>query len=147
MWSYEYEMCIDAPINVVFGILQDLEHYSLWNPFLVEAEGQVEVDGIVRGKVALGALKMPFEHKIFAYEPNHCVCWRDFGVTAQLVRGQRSRFVADLAGKTHYRCVLQVAGPLSLMSKMVFGKALCEGIVAEARALKYLAEEGKVETR
>jgi hypothetical protein len=48
MKKLEAEITIDAPPSVVWEILVDLDRYAEWNPFVVEAEGTVDVGSKLR---------------------------------------------------------------------------------------------------
>ena len=48
------EIEIDAPAQTVWTVLTDLDQYSEWNPFIVEASGDVEV-----GKRLVNRLRPP----------------------------------------------------------------------------------------
>jgi len=37
------EVTIDAPVEIVWGVVTDLHQYSEWNPFIVSAAGDVAV--------------------------------------------------------------------------------------------------------
>ena len=136
MWEFTHEETIDAPPETVFGLISDLPNYKKWNPFLIIASGNVEMDGIVTGKSVMGRFTTSYRHKIFEYIPNRSLCWRDFGFTSLFVCGQRSRYVETRDGKTHYKCHLKLSGPFSGLVNVIFGEGLRNGIVAEANALK-----------
>lgn len=136
MWEFTHERTIDATPEQVFKLLVDLPGYRNWNPFLIEAAGAVEVGGVVTGKSVLGRFTTSFRHKIFEFVPNRRLCWRDFGMAALFVCGERSRYIEKRAGKTHYRCELKLSGPLAGLVNFMFGDGLRRGIVAEADAIE-----------
>ena len=136
MWEFTHEEIIDAPVEQVFSLLIDLPSYQNWNPFLIEAKGQIETGGVVTGKSVLGKMTTSYRHKILELTPNKSLCWRDFGFPSLFVCGQRSRYVETQDGKTHFRCHLKLSGPFSGLVNLLFGEGLRKGIVAEADALK-----------
>ena len=141
MWEFIHEETVDASAEEVFGLISDLPNYKNWNPFLIIALGQVEVGGVVSGKSVLGKFTTSYRHKIFEYIPNKSLCWRDFGFPSLFVCGQRSRYIENRDGKTHFKCYLKLSGPFSGLINLIFGEGLRNGIVAEAKALKKEAEK------
>ena len=135
MWQFSHEEIIDAPVEAVFRLIVDLPDYQNWNPFLIEAAGDVAVGGVVFGKSALGRFTTSYRHEIFELIPNQRLCWRDFGFPALFVCGERSRFIEQRGDKTAYRCHLKIAGLLSGFVNFMFGDGLRNGIVAEAKAM------------
>jgi hypothetical protein len=136
MWEFTHEETIDAPVEVVFGLMSDLLKYRNWNPFLITCSGRVEMGGVVSGKSVLGKSTTSYRHKIFEYVPNRSLCWHDFGLLSLFVYSRRSRYAETRDGKTHYKCHLIVTGPLSGLVNLMYGEGLRNGIVAEAGALK-----------
>jgi hypothetical protein len=142
MWKFTYEETIDAQIERVFHLISDFSISASWNPFVISASGPAELGGVIRGTVKMGIFKIPFRHKIFEYVHNKSVCWRDFGLIALLFYcGQRCRYVEARGDKVHYKCEIQVSGPLSGLASLIVGRALRNGVIAETRALKYEAEK------
>lgn len=142
MWKFTYEETIEARPEKVFDLIKDFSKSANWNPFVVSASGPAELGGVVRGKVKLGFVKLSFRHKIVEYIRNKSVCWRDFGLVARLFYcGQRCRYVEARGATVHYKCEMQVSGPLSGLARLILGRALRNGVIAETRALKYEAEK------
>ena len=141
MWEFTHEETIDAPPELVFSLISDLPNYKNWNPFLITAEGHVEMGGVVSGKSVLGRFTTSYRHKIYEYQSDKSLCWRDFGFPSLFVCGQRSRFIETHDGKTHYKCHLKLSGPLSGVINLIFGNGLRSGIEAEAKALQKMAIE------
>ena len=142
MWNFTYEETIKARPEKVFDLIKDFSKSASWNPFVVSASGPAELGGVIRGKVKLGYIKLSFRHKIIEYIQNKSVCWRDFGLVALLFYcGQRSRYIETRGNSVHYKCVLQVSGPLSGLSRLFLGRALRNGVIAETKVLKYEAEK------
>ncbi|MFE0136321.1 SRPBCC family protein [Streptomyces sp. NPDC059037] len=41
--NIETQVAIDAPLDVVWDVVVDLDRYREWNPFIIEARGKAEV--------------------------------------------------------------------------------------------------------
>ena len=140
MLEFTHEETIDAPVEVVFDLLSDLPNYEKWNPFVTAESGIAKLDEVIKGKSFLGNMTVAYRHVIYEYKPNESIRWKDFGLPAIAVCGDRSRYLKSVDGKTHYKCYLKVSGPFSFIANLIFGEKLKNGIVAEATALKELAE-------
>jgi hypothetical protein len=136
MWKYTYETTINAQADRVFDLISNFSHSAGWNPFVLTASGPAEMGGVITGTVKLGILKLPYRHRIFEYVQNQSVCWRDFGFLALIYCGQRSRYIEARE--------LQISGPLSGLVRLLLGRALCNGVVAETEALKKEVEKAPV---
>lgn len=70
------EIDIDAPCDVVWDILSDLDEYPAWNPFIVSAEG-----GVVVGERLTNRLQPPggkaitFKPTVTEVEAGHTFEW------------------------------------------------------------------------
>ncbi len=136
MWEYTYETTMDAPPEVVYGLIANLSDYQNWNPFIVQAEGTLGLGQVITGRASMGRFRLPYSHRIYEYIPGKSLCWRDFGPGAWFICGQRRRYVEVRGDKTHYTCHLQVTGLLAGLARLVVGIPLRNGIIAEAEAMK-----------
>ncbi len=67
---------IDAPIEVVWDILTDLEQYPDWNPFVVSAEGEVAVGARLRNRLQPpGGKAMTFKPTVTEVEMSRTFEW------------------------------------------------------------------------
>lgn len=67
---------IDAPPEDVWRVLTDLDAYPEWNPFVVSAEGRVEVDErLVNRLEPPGGRPMTFKPTVTSVEPNRVFEW------------------------------------------------------------------------
>lgn len=70
------EITIDAPADVVWGILTDLPAYPQWNPFIVSAEGPVEVGAKLRNRLEPpGGKAMTFSPQVTVVDANRKFEW------------------------------------------------------------------------
>jgi uncharacterized membrane protein len=147
MLDYLFEDTIDAPIEIVFDLISDLSNYKQWNPFVTVESGIASMDEVISGQSFLGKMTVPYRHKIYEFTPNKTLRWRDFGLLAIAVCGDRSRYIQFVDGITHYQCHLIVSGPLSFAASWLFGEKLRQGITAEFEALKREARKGQLHCR
>lgn len=140
MWEFKYTETIEAPPETVYAYITNTGEYPQWNPFIVSAEGPIALDGVISGDSQLGRFKVGYRHKIYGLEPNRRLCWRDFGFSSLFACGDRCRELTPQGNATRYECKLRISGPLAWLVDRLFGKGLRDGIVAEARAIKTLAE-------
>ena len=70
------EISIDAPVDVVWDVLVDLERYGEWNPFVVESAGRVEVgERLVNRLQPPGGRAMTFRPTVTEVDPNRTFEW------------------------------------------------------------------------
>ncbi len=70
------EITIDAPTDVVWDVLTDLDRYDEWNPFVVESAGRVEVgERLVNRLQPPGGKAMTFKPTVTEVEPNQTFEW------------------------------------------------------------------------
>lgn len=70
------EITIDAPTDVVWDVLVDLEHYDEWNPFVVEATGRPEVgERLVNRLQPPGGKAMTFKPTVTQVDPGRTFEW------------------------------------------------------------------------
>ena len=70
------EIAIDAPAEVVWDVLLDLEHYDEWNPFIIESSGRPEVgERLVNRMQPPGAKAMTFKPTVTEVEPYRIFEW------------------------------------------------------------------------
>ncbi|TNE85707.1 MAG: SRPBCC domain-containing protein [Deltaproteobacteria bacterium] len=130
------EVDIDAPPEVVWGVMTDLLAYEAWNPWLVEAEGSMEEGRTVTAEVRLNGKTRTARHRVIEVVPHERFCWQDMGWFTLFARGQRCRtFTATESGGTHLRVELVVHGPASGTVEKQYGDSLSEGLAAETQAL------------
>ena len=70
------EIEIDAPADVVWDVLTDLDGYSSWNPFVIEAGGSVAVGERLRNRLQPpGGRAMTFRPRVTEVEPARVFEW------------------------------------------------------------------------
>ncbi len=70
------EVTIEAPPEVVWQVLVDLDRYRDWNPFVVEAAGTVEVGERLTNRIQPpGGKAMTFKPEVTEVEPHSVFEW------------------------------------------------------------------------
>ncbi|MCO4746736.1 MAG: SRPBCC domain-containing protein [Proteobacteria bacterium] len=135
------EVEIAAPPEVVWAVLTDVDAYSEWNPWLVEAEGEMAVGGRVVAQVVLGDKQRRAGHRVDEVTPYDRFCWHDLGWFTLFAKGSRCRTLeATSDGGTRFRVELAVKGMASKTVEKSYGAALEGGLEAETQALRERAE-------
>lgn len=76
MKHLETEVTIAAPPNVVWEILSDLDRYSEWNPFVIEAEGSLAVGSRLEVRLQPpGGRATTFRPTVTVVEPERTFEW------------------------------------------------------------------------
>jgi hypothetical protein len=76
-WSIATEVVVDAPPARVWSVLVDLPAYREWNPFIVEAGGEVVAGQRLRLRMALpGRDPMTIEPRLLVVEPERELRWK-----------------------------------------------------------------------
>jgi len=131
---------IEAPPPAVWAVLADLSAYADWNPWILEATGELAEGARVDARVLLKGEERPAAHIVLHVEPPERLCWRDHGWTTAFAYGQRCRMLAATATGTRVSQELLIAGPFRATAMKRFGDAMQEGIDAELAALKRRVE-------
>lgn len=138
---FSADAVIDADIELVWAILTDLPGYKDWNPWVIEAEGDLTPGGHATVQVKLNGSVQKAEHIVLVVDKPTTFCWKDAGWNAIFQYGQRCRWLtaqADGTVKFHQEVLLD--GPLSHIAALFYGKSLQDGINSETAALKATAE-------
>jgi hypothetical protein len=137
------EIEIDAPPDVVFDHLTDLEKYPEWNPFTPHIDSTLEVGAPVRMRVRLGKgarLSRQVEYVTANQRPTR-LCWGADIPFRFLVRADRAQTLELLeGGRTRYVCTDEISGLLTPLVIRFFGPAMQRGFEDCASALKVRAE-------
>jgi uncharacterized protein YndB with AHSA1/START domain len=140
---FRAQALIQARAERVWDALVDLPGYSAWNPWLVRAEGEVRVGGVVWAQVRLGAKQLRAKHRVLVVDPPARLCWRDAGLTALAVYGQRLRVLTEEGdGGVRLTQELLLEGPLRGLVVRLYGEGLRAGLEGETQALKRFVEGG-----
>jgi uncharacterized protein YndB with AHSA1/START domain len=140
---FRAQAVIQARAEQVWHALVDLPGYPAWNPWLVRAEGEVRVGGVVWAQVRLGAKQLRAKHRVLVAERPVRLCWRDAGLSTIFVYGQRLRVLTEEAdGRVRLEQELLLEGPLQGLVVRMYGESLRAGLEAETQALKRFVEGG-----
>jgi uncharacterized protein YndB with AHSA1/START domain len=145
------EVEIAAPIDVVWSVMLDTDHYPEWNPFIteVESDGPPEVGRALRLHVAFtGGKQVVSPERITAVEPpagsgsrreaRLSYVYEGWPSRLRLVRGVRhQRLTQHDGGTTRYETVEEFSGPLVPLAGP---DRVAEGFRRHAEALKERAE-------
>ena len=132
---------IDAPVGIVWDILTDLSSYPMWNPFIVQAEGELSVGSTVVVMVATpGSRPVRFRPKILAFEPQRLLRWRERLLLPGVFDGTHSHELTALgAARTRYHQYEDITGVATpFLGRML--KATEEAFGYMCQAVKTRAE-------
>jgi polyketide cyclase/dehydrase/lipid transport protein len=138
---YRGEAEIQAPASVVWELLSDLPGYASWNPWIIEAHGDLVPGGTVYVQAANGGQPIQAEHYVLVVDEESTLCWRDAGWNSWFVQAQRCRWIEEQPdGSVHFHQELFLDGILAGIADLAMGAGLRAGVAAETAALKQHAE-------
>lgn len=143
MFTIIEERIIESNVETVYDISTDLPNYAEWNPWCIAGFQEAAQGGYADIKVLLGRQEMQVRHKVLEMVPNERFVWEDTGFFTCFAKGTRSRtFTKQPDGENVlYRCELNIGGPFSALTKVIYKSKLETGMKAEADALKETAEK------
>jgi hypothetical protein len=105
---------IDAPADVVWGVVHDVARYPEWNPFVRRVEGLVAEGERVHVTVRVpGKRLMTFKAIVLRLDPERELRWRGRWLLPALLEGDHSLTVQSLAeGRARFRTREYVTGLL-----------------------------------
>jgi len=122
-WSISTVTEIDAPPARVWSVLVDLSAYREWNPFIVEASGEIAVGQTLSLRMLLpGRAPMSIRPRLLVVEPEQELRWKGRLVLPGLFDGEHAFELSPLAnGRTRLHHWEQFAGVLlPIVKRMVY---------------------------
>jgi len=135
---YTAEVTIDATTEQVWAVLRDVESYGEWNPFTPECRTTLEVGTPVDMRVRMAKLGFSVQQRetVRAVRAPHQIVW-GMKMLGGLIRAEREQTLTALAeGRTRYRTVDVIEGPLGPLVYLVFGPSIQAGFDGVAAALE-----------
>ncbi|WP_067685997.1 SRPBCC domain-containing protein [Nocardia jejuensis] len=135
-------MEIEAPAELVWQVLTDVDNYGEWNPFVPECKTTLEPGTPIDMKVRLGG-SSPRDQREFirTHTPGKEFSYSMKPVPLGLLRSLRTHTVTPLGdGRTRYESHFEIGGPLSVVVGALMGKPLNKGFNSMADGLKQRAE-------
>ena len=132
---------IDAPINVVWTVLIEVDRYSEWNPFTPQARTDFTIGSPANLLVRMGPAKFRISENVCAFEKPRLIAWeKKFGARWLLLAVREQHL--DPAGKTScsYHNTDRLTGVLAAMVLVCFGAYMRRGFADVAEGLKAYAE-------
>ncbi len=142
------EITIDAPVDTVWSVLTDLASYGEWNPFVIEAGGDVQEGARLTLRIQpVGGKASRFESTVSEVVPGRVFEWVGHLVTSRLFQG-RHRFelhpTAD-GSATRFRQTEYFTGLLVPLVARTLNKGTLAGFVAMNEALRRRAEQAQAQ--
>ena len=134
---------IEAPPELVWEVLTDLERYQEWNPFVPHAQCSFVVGEPIDMRVHIFAsFAQPQRETVFEFVPAERFC---YGVPASRLGHLRSSRCHILRpgndSQTRYRSEFELAGWLAPLVRLLLGRRMRHGFGAMADGLKKRAEQ------
>ncbi len=136
------EIEISAPAQTVWTVLTDLDHYSEWNPFIVEAAGEVAVDKkLINRLQPPGGRAMTIKPAVTVVEPTQTFEWLGhFGVPGVFDGRHRFDLTTTPSGGAQLVQSEQFNGVLVRFMRKMLDNQTRDGFEAMNSALKARAE-------
>ena len=135
---------INAPIDLVWGILTEIGKYGEWNPFTPEIQTDFKIGSPARLRVRMGPMRMRITETVCAVEKPRLIAWtKTFGARWFLVATRRQILEpVDEASCTYYNAD-QLTGLFAPVVWLLNGSYMRRGFDDVADGLKRYAEAMK----
>lgn len=135
---------IDAPPELVWSVLVDLERYPEWNPFTIAARSTLREGAPVDMRVRMSRLDRVLSQREHVREvvPNRRLRWGMKILAPSILSGERDQRLEPLSdGRTRYVTEDVISGLLAPLVSAIFGPSIQAGFTAMAEALAREAEK------
>ena len=134
---HEVTTAIDAPADVVWSVVRDVESWSEWTPTVTDIRVH-DGDELRRGSVAtVRQPKQPAREWTVTELADRSFTWTSKGPG---LRFSADHTVTEENGTTSVELTFSVAGPLAPVAKLFAGKAIRWAVDTEAALLKKWCE-------
>ncbi|QLY28025.1 SRPBCC domain-containing protein [Nocardia huaxiensis] len=140
---------IDAPAELVWQVLTDVDKYGEWNPFVPACATTLEPGTPIDMQVVLiGSTPRAQREYIRSCTPGHEFSYSMKPAPLGLLRSHRSHTITDLGdGRTRYESHFQLEGPVAPIVGGLLGSALRRGFGGMTAGVKQRAEALHAPTR
>ena len=135
------EVTIQAPIDVVWAVLIDFQHYHLWNEFCPGIEADLAIGSPVAMQVDMGNGPQAQTEYITRLEPPRVITWSMENKPGDPIHADRSQYLTPIDDSScTYLTVDEFSGEAMQPMLEAFGPVMENGFNLCARGLKKRAE-------
>lgn len=140
-FSVQSSITIDAPLDRVWSVLVDIEHYGEWNSFVPSMQSSLEVGSLLTMQVQMRAtMQVKSVEDITAIEPQRLLAWKS-RYPEWFMRAERFQLLTEIdATTTRYWTREAFTGIAAPVLKIVLGKDLQRNFSTMAQELKTRVE-------
>ena len=140
--AIDHQHHVDAPAEVVWRVICDLERYPEWNPFVVSCESTLAVGDPIAMRVrVLPFLAQPQREWILEHEPDRRLCYGISSLPFGALASRRCHEVgSEGEARALYRSSFRLSGWLAPLVALLLGRRLRAGFGAMSAALCDRAE-------
>lgn len=139
MFTFILERTINAPADVVWETINNVDDYPNWNPFVKECKTDLTVGSPIVMKVKLGPIHIKQKETIFECEPKELL---NYGVNIPFILNSSRKHIikAQEDDTTYYQSFFQLRSTVSSLVGLLMGSLLKEGFTSMTDALVKQAE-------
>ena len=136
------EITIDAPAEIVWDVLMDLERYSEWNPFIIESSGRAAVGERLTNRLhAPGGKTRTFRPTVTEVQNEQAFEWLGrFGIPGLFDGRHRFELRTTGSGQTTFTHSERFTGVLVPLMRSSLDTETAASLTAMNEALKERAE-------
>ena len=132
---------IDAPIDLVWTVLTEVDKYGAWNPFTPQARTDFTIGSPAHLLVRMGPATFRISEKICAFEKPRLIAWKkEFGARWLLLAVREQHLEAGNESSCSYFNTDRLTGVLAPIVLVCFGGYMRRGFADVAEGLKAYAE-------
>ena len=138
---------IDAPADLVWTVLTEVESYGAWNPFTPQARTDFAIGPPAHLRVRMGPATFAITETVCAFDGPRLIAWQKTFGARWLLHAVREQHLDRADGSScRYRNTDRLTGLLAPVVFVLFGGFMRQGFTDVARGLKPYAEARHAET-
>ena len=135
------EIIINAPAEVVWGVILDFENYGLWNPFCPSMKGEAVVGSPLEMQVDLGNGLQPQVETVTRIEPCDTIVWSKENKPGDPIHADRTQRITAIDDSScRYWSIDEFSGAAVAPMMEMLGAQVEQGFNLCAAGLKARAE-------
>ena len=132
---------INAPIDLVWSVLTEVEKYAEWNPFTPQVQTDFKIGSPAHLRVRMGPMLMKITETVCAFERPRLIAWtKTFGVRWFLVAVRRQILEPVDETSCTYHNTDQLTALLAPVVLLLNGNYMRRGFNDVGEGLKHYAE-------